>query len=160
MKKHLYFALIALIVLFSLTACSASQKEVTVATADLAKQLATETVTNDTLVAPALADILSSTYFVEMDKIEDSAIYLGSATTSCEVAVIKCKDSSYVTEVAELFKTRAKNQKELYASYNAPESKKLDAAIITTAGNYAVLCVSDDISKAKEILGDAGFNVK
>ena len=79
-----------------------------------------------------------------------------SKTASGDV-VIKCSDSSYVSEVKGLFETRVKNQSDLYSSYNADEVKNLDNAIIKTSGNYAVLCVTNDTAAAEKVLKEAGF---
>ncbi|MDY3920437.1 MAG: DUF4358 domain-containing protein [Candidatus Limivivens sp.] len=141
----------------ALTGCGKKEtKEVTAAPADLAKQLAEETVTSDVLTEVS-ADILASTYFVDMEQVEASSAYMSTGASACETAVIKCKDSSYTSEVEKLLKNRVSNQTTLYSSYNAGETKKLDAAIIKTSGQYVVLCVCDDTSKADSILTEAGF---
>ena len=57
----------------------------------------------------------------------------------------------------ELLKKRVESQSTLFASYNAPEVAKLDAAILKTKGNYVVFCVTDDTAKANEIIKEAGF---
>lgn len=157
MKKYLSMALAVLMLILSLTACGGKSKEVTASAADLAKQLS-ETVSDGTLSSePVVSNILSSTYFVDMEQIEDSAAYMSTGATACEVAVIKCKDSSYTSEVEDLFKSRVEKQSELFASYAPEEVTKLDAAIIKTSGNYVVLCVTDDTSKAESVLEKAGF---
>ena len=159
-KKLCIFTAVLLICLLALTGCSSgtntSSGEVTVAPSELAKQLAQETVTSDTLNEVS-ADIVASTYFVDMDQIEASAVYMSTAASACEVAVIQCKDSSYVSEVQDLLQTRVDNQTTLYSSYNATETQKLEAAILRTSGNYVVLCVCDDTETAENILSEAGF---
>lgn len=159
MKKYLYLALAALLAVLSLTACggSAKPKEVTISVSDLSKQL-TESVNEGMLSSePAVTDIVASTYFLDMEKIEDSSTYLSTAASASEVSVVLCKDSSYTAEVESLFKSRVKSQSDLYASYAPDEAKKLDASIIKTSGNYVVLCVADDKDKANDILEKAGF---
>ena len=158
MKKYLSLTFAAIMLVLSLTACGgSSSKEVTASASDLAKQLS-ETVSDGTLSSePVIADILASTYFVDMEQVEDSSAYLSTGATACEVAVVKCKDSSYTSEVADLFKSRVTSQSELFASYAPKEVQKLDSAIIKTSGNYVVLCVTDDASKAESVLKDAGF---
>ena len=158
MKRYLSFALSTLMLVLALTACgSDTPKEVTASAADLASQLA-ETVSDGTLASePVVSDILASTYFVDMEQVEESAAYMSTGATATEVAVVKCKDSSYASEVADLFKSRVESQSELFASYAPDEVKKLDAAVIKTSGNYAVLCVTDDASKAESVLEKAGF---
>jgi len=157
MKRHISFLLIAMLLL-STTACKSSKenKEVTETPAALAEKLAAETITTDPLnsIAP---EILASTYFVDMEQIEDSSALLSNGATSCEITVIKCKENTYTSEVKKLFETRVKNQADLYITYNAAEAKRLDSAIIKISGNYVVLCVCDDNSKAESILTEAGF---
>ena len=158
MKKYLSVTLAALRLILSLTACGGNTpKDVNVSAADLAGQLS-ETVSDGTLSSePVVSDILASTYFIDMEQVEDSAAYMSTGATSCEVAVVKCKDSSYTSEVQDLFKSRVENRSELFASYAPEEVKKLDAAIIKVSGNYVVLCVTDDTAKAESILKKAGF---
>lgn len=155
--KKLKLILITLLSLLLLAACGSkkSSGEVTTDPSTLAKQLAEETVTSDTL-SEVSTDIMASTYFVDTTKIEASSAYM-SMRFACEAAVIKCSDADYASEVSDLLKQRVSNQKDLYSSYNAGETTKLENAIIKTSGNYVVLCVCDDTSKAEEILKNAGF---
>lgn len=155
MKKRIILCMTALVLVLALTACGKKSNDVTVDIKKLSSDLQATITSGD--VAEVSSDILASTYFLDMEKVEESTAALNSGANGCEVAVVKCKDSAYVSEVEELFKTRAKNQSELFADYNAPEAAKLDAAIIKSAGNYVVLCVTDDTAKAEEILKAAGF---
>ncbi len=156
--KKLSIVLVALLSMLILTACGGKKgsAEVTAEPADLAKQLAENAVTSDAL-AEISADIMASTYFVDLEKIESSSAYLSTGASACEAAVIKCSDADYVSEVKTLLENRVANQTELFSSYNAAETKKLESAIIKTSGNYIVLCVADDTAKAEEILKEAGF---
>lgn len=156
MKKKLTILLVVMTMAFVLTACKGTNSEdINVDIAKLCEDLQA-TVTSGEL-AIVSSDILASTYFFDMTKVEESTAALSSGASACEVAVIKCSDSSYVTEAKELFEARVKNQSDLFADYNAPEVAKLDAALIKTSGNYVVLCVTDDTAKAEDILKEAGF---
>ena len=156
--KKLKLILVALLSLLLLASCGGkkSSGEVTVDPSALAKQLAEETVTSDTL-SEISTYIMASTYFVDTAKIEASSAYMSTGASACEAAVIKCSDTDYVSEVSDLLKQRVSNQKDLYSSYNAGETTKLENAIIKTSGKYVVLCVCDDTAKAEEILKKAGF---
>ena len=147
--------LCTLAVVFCLTACGGTNKEVNVDTAKLADELLT-TVTSDSLTETA-SDMLPSIYFFEADTIEKSTAYTSSGATACEVAVVQSKDEKNTAEVEKLLKTRVYNQSALYASYNEGEVAKLDKAIIKSAGAYTVFCVCDDTDKANEILKSYGF---
>ena len=114
------------------------------------------TITSGSL-AEVSSDILASTYFLDMEKIDDSVAALNSGASACEVAIVKCKDSDYVKEAEQLFHTRVDNQSALFADYNAPEVAKLDDALIASSGDYVVLCVTDDPDSAQSILKEAGF---
>lgn len=155
MKKHyLLFAVILAALL--LTGCGGKKKSegVSVDVNKLCKDLQ-GTIQGD--LNEVSTDILASTYFLDMEKIEESTAALNSGASACEVVVIKCKDSSYVSEAEELFKNRVASQTTLFASYDAAEVSKLDATILKSAGNYVVFCVTDDTAKADEIIKEAGF---
>lgn len=155
MKKKMLTCLMAITCVFMLAACGKKKEDITVDMNTLVSDLSA-TVTSDTL-ANVSSDIMASTYFFDTEKIDESVGAMGSGASACEVAVVKCKDADYAKDVADLFKTRVKNQTDLFSSYNAQEVEKLNAAIIENTGNYAVLCVTDDTSAAKEILEKAGF---
>lgn len=156
--RNLRFLLISLLSVLLLVSCGGKKaaKEVTAVPGDLAKQLAQDTVTSDTL-SEVSTDIMASTYFVDTTKIEASSAYMSTGASACEAAIIKCSDASYAAEVETLFKNRVSNQTDLFSSYNAGETKKLENAIIKSSGAYVILCVCDDTAKAEEILKNAGF---
>lgn len=141
---------------FSLTACGGGKdKDVSIDTAKLAGDLL-ETVTSDKLTETA-SDMLSSIYFFEDGAIEEGTAYASSGATACEIAVVKSSDAEKTADIEKLFQTRVNNQSDLYASYNEAEVTRLDDAIIKSAGAYTVLCVTDDVDKAENILKEYGF---
>ena len=156
MKKLITLLVTIAMIGVMLTGCGGSGKEVTADPAKLAEDLS-KTASGDTLSSIS-EDILASTYLVDTSKIDSCAAYVGTGATACEAVVIKCSDSSYVSEVKGLFETRVKNQSDLYSSYNADEVKNLDNAIIKTSGNYAVLCVTNDTAAAEKVLKEAGLD--
>lgn len=154
MKKITALACMAAMAI-SLTACGGKEKDVTIDTAALAKDLQTA-VTSDTLAQTA-SEMIPSIYFFDEDSVASSIAYASSGATACEVAVVESKDAKYTSEVEKLFQTRVDNQSDLYASYNEGEVAKLDDAIIESNGVYTVLCVCDDTAKAKDVLKNYGF---
>ena len=157
-KKALILAVLCAFAALMLTACgsksSSGSSDVSVDVSKLCQDLEG---TIDSEVSEVSSDIIASTFFFDMDKIEESAAALNSGSSASEVVVLKCKDSSYVSVAEDLLKKRVESQSTLFASYNAPEVAKLDAAIIKTKGNYVVYCVTDDTDKANEIIKNAGF---
>lgn len=156
-KKNLVFAVLCMFAVLMLTACggkSSGNADISVDVNQLCKDLEG---TIDSEVSEVSSDIIASTYFFDMDQIEASAAALNSGSNACEVVVLKCKDASYTSDAEDLLKKRVASQSDLFASYNAPEVAKLDAAIIKTKGSYVVFCVTDDTDKANEIIKEAGF---
>lgn len=158
--KYLRFSFAAVFILLAamtITACSGEKdKNINVDIKKMAEEIQTQSITSGEL-KETTGDIFASTYFVDMSKVDESAAYLSSASTACEIAVVKCKDSTYAAEVETLFKNRAESQSKLFATYDTTEAAKLDSAIVKTAGNYVVLCVVDDTAKAEEVLKSSGF---
>lgn len=155
MKKQTALLSGALLAACFLTACGGKSGSVSVDINKLSSDLKA-TVTSGEL-AEISPEIFASTYFLDADKISESAAFLGSGATACEVAVVKCSDSDYTDDVKDVFKSRVSSQSALYADYNAPEVDKLKKAIIESSGDYVVLCVTDDVDAAKKILKETGF---
>ena len=155
MKKQISRFLLGAVLVCSLTACGSKSDKVNVDISKLAEDLQ-GTITSGAL-AEVPSDIFASTFFLDMEKVAESTALLNSGASACEVVIVKCSDSSYAEKVEELFETRVENQAALFASYNAPEAAKLDKAVIESAGEYVVLCVSDDPENAEKILEKAGF---
>lgn len=156
--KALVLAFLCTFAALMLTACDgksgSDSAEVSVDVNQLCKDLKG---TIDSEVSEVSSDVIASTYFFDMDKIEEAAAALNSGSNACEVVVLKCKDASYTSEAEDLLKKRVESQSSLFASYNAPEVAKLDSAILKTKGNYVVFCVTDNTDKANELIKEAGF---
>ena len=160
MKKHLNritLTACAVLAALALTACGGggnSSKEVDVAkTAD---ELNSSVITSDELTETK-SEMLGSIYFFEDGQVESSKVYMSGNATADEIVVVQCKDEDAAKAVEGLLNTRVKNQKELFATYNADEAAKLEKAIVKRSGKYVALCVCDDYGKAESILKDAGF---
>ncbi len=159
MKKWTKIVLSSLLIasMCLLGGCGGSKsKDVTVDTAAMAKELAENAVTSDTLTETASA-MVGTIYNLSDDVLAGGSAYMSAGSTACEAAVLESKEASQTKDVESALQTRVKNQSDLYASYNAGEVEKLDKAIIKSAGKYTVLVVCDDTAKADEILKKYGF---
>ncbi|MCD8397139.1 MAG: DUF4358 domain-containing protein [Lachnospiraceae bacterium] len=157
MKKITAF-ICAVVLVFSLTACSSDTKDsetVTITISELAEALL-ETVTSDSLSETA-SSLVPSIYYLDEDKVASSVAYASSGATACEIAVIESSDADSTADVESGMQTRVDNQIELYTSYNESEASRLETAIIKSVGVYTVLCVCDDTDAAEEILESYGF---
>ena len=131
LKKTLIFTVLCTFTVLLFTACGGKSSSDSADVSVDVKQLCTDLEgTIDSEVSEVSNDIIASTYFVDMEKIDEAAAALNSGSNACEV---------------------------LFASYNAPEVAKLDAALIKSKGNYVVFCVTDHNDKAEEILKEAGL---
>ncbi|BCJ95963.1 hypothetical protein acsn021_35320 [Anaerocolumna cellulosilytica] len=122
------------------------------------KQLGTNLVTEITYedeLSEIDLDTAKNIYEVEEAEITDYSIYVSSGATAEEIAVIGCKDSNSVKIVEEAFETRVENQKTSFQDYVPEELKKLDKAVIIKKGNYVVFSVSNDDTKAKDIINNS-----
>jgi len=157
MKKITAF-ICAVVLTFSLTACSSDTKDsetVTITISELAEALL-ETVTSDSLSETA-SSLVPSIYYLDEEKVASSVAYASSGATACEIAVIESSDADSTADVESGMQTRVDNQIELYTSYNESEASRLETAIIKSVGVYTVLCVCDDTDAAEEILESYGF---
>lgn len=108
----------------------------------------------DNLAVVDKAIALTRLYELDEANIEACAFYTNSNATAEEIAVIKTNNNDYIDTVKSAFETRLENQKEACENYLPDEIPKLESAVIYTKGNYVILCVSNDNSKAKSIIED------
>lgn len=92
--------------------------------------------------------------FADVDIVE-SYIYESSGATAEEVVVLVCKDSDSASKAKTAFEQRVEEQTENFTDYVPAEVPKLKDAVIITSKEYAILSVSGDASKAKEIIETA-----
>ncbi len=115
------------------------------------------------------ADLMSSDIFSEkLDEVSSSVIekrlsidedqvaeIFGAAGTKAvvdEFAIIKLADGASAADVEKGIENHIEKQKDSYASYKPEEVPKLEDYVLVSSGNYEILVVSDDSSKAKEII--------
>lgn len=157
MKKRIWTLLAALVCIFALTGCKKEEtKEVTVDPTQLVTDLSA-TVTSSTLSAVS-TEVRSDTYMtLDAAQIDNITASLNSGTGACEIAVITCKDASYAEKATEQLQSYLDSRADLFAGYAPDEVPKIEEALIKSAGNYVVLCVTDDTAAAEEVLKKAGF---
>lgn len=84
--------------------------------------------------------------------IVESVVYESTGATAEEIVVLKCGSSDDAKKASDAFKARVADQKESFVDYVPEEIPKLDAAVIATAGDFAILSVSGDAATAKDII--------
>lgn len=98
------------------------------------------------------ADMASN--FIDLNGvgIAESAFYEGSGGTAEEIVVLKCNTKEDTQKAVGAFNDRVTEQKEIFKDYAPDEVPKLDNALVISNGLYAVLSVSKDSDKAKDII--------
>ena len=153
-KGVLSFCIVmCMLMVFGMVSCSKAQEEISIDAEQLANDLFTQ-ITYEDKLAQVEQDVAINNLFDCADvKIKECYVYESSRATAEEIAVFVCENSEEAQKMQEVLETRVADQKESYEDYVPEELVKLDKAVIEIQGNYAVLVVTNDDTKAKEILG-------
>lgn len=105
----------------------------------------------------AEVDLDTAKMFLNISDVDitESYIYESSGATAEEIVVLVCKDSDNAAKAKEALKQRVEEQTENFTDYVPEEVPKLKDAVIITSKEYAILSVSGDSGKAKEIIENA-----
>ncbi|MCR4741042.1 MAG: DUF4358 domain-containing protein [Lachnospiraceae bacterium] len=85
--------------------------------------------------------------------IDEAKIYESTGATAEEIVVLKCGSPDDAKKAEAAFEQRIEEQKEAYENYVPEEMVKLGKPVIITKNEYAILSVSDEPDKAKDIIG-------
>ncbi len=156
-KKIIYTLALAVMLVAVLTACGGKDKKDDAKGKEIDVQTSADKILSDGDFKDQLATVdksmaLGRLYSLDEASVEAAAFYTNSNSTAEEIAVIKVNSPDYVETVKAAYEKRVADQKEACKDYLPDEMPKLDSAVIYTNGNYAVLCVSNDNSKASDII--------
>jgi len=98
--------------------------------------------------------IFYALYNLSEEEVDDAIMMGSTGATAEEISVIKAKSQDTVDKVKEAVLERVAFQKEGFENYVPKELEKLSDPIIVTKGNYVILCVSNDNTKAQEIIDE------
>lgn len=137
------------LLLFSMASC---HKAISISIDDLTNALKSADIYKDDL-SKVDNQVALASYEIDKQDVKDAHIYFSTGATPEEIAVIECSDEKGSTSrVMDALTARIKDQKESFEDYIPAEVKKLDHAIVIQQDHYAILCVANDSSKAKEII--------
>ena len=170
MKKSVV-VLLALALSVSMFGCAKEEKQVyevnenVIEVQEEQAAAAEEVVINAKDIADALAglsyddniaevDLDTAKMFLNLDGVDivESYVYESSGATAEEIVVLKCADAANASKAKDVFSQRIEEQTENFTDYVPEELPKLKDAVVVVNGEYAVLSVSKDASKAKEIV--------
>ena len=150
MKKRLLTAGMVIMLGIAAAGCGGSGKDVDVN--GLSDALHSQIAYKDEL-SPIDLDTAKMFYSFSDADITEAVFYESSGATAEEIAVIKCGSKEGADKIETALNTRVEEQKEAYTDYVPAELEKLNSAVVVKSGNTAVLSVSDEPDKAREIIG-------
>lgn len=149
MKKKVLAVLLGMTMLV-MAACG-GQKEVVFGISQAASDLLDSGAFTDTLTK-CDNDKVATLYSVDADTLAEYEVYIGTGATAEEIAIFRVKDSKDLDAVKTACETRIEDQKKACENYLPDEMPKLNSPVIRTAGNYVVMVISADNSKAESAL--------
>ncbi len=143
--------MISAIFLFAVIITACGKKAIDIDIAKLGERLNSEIVYDDSL---GKLGIDKASMFLNLTDIDivDGVIYEGAGATAEEIVVLECASGEEAVKAKERLSDRVKEQKESFENYVPAEIPKLDSAVIEATGRYAILCVSGDANRAREII--------
>lgn len=97
---------------------------------------------------------LSRLYVIDSAKVSEAIFYTNSNATAEEIAIIKVNDGETTADIISAYNKRIEEQKVACESYLPDEMPKLENAVVIEKGAYAILVISEDSSKATEIINN------
>ena len=92
---------------------------------------------------------------VSADLYSKGKVYIGSGgATAEEIAVFEAKDTDSAEKIMDAYKKRIEAQKKAFENYQPKELDKLNDPLLTCAKQYVFVCISDERSKAMEIVSE------
>ena len=91
---------------------------------------------------------------VKKDLYKQAVCYVDASGASAhEIDCFEANDENAAKDIEAALKTRIENQKTAFKDYVPAEMDKLNDPVLVVEGNYVIMCVSNNNSKAKEIIG-------
>lgn len=86
---------------------------------------------------------------LEYDKVKDYVFCYSSEGYADEIIVVQVKDNADAKEVKEDLEERLESRKSTFATYNAEEGTKFNAATVLSKGNYVSLLIGNQAQNGK-----------
>lgn len=103
-------------------------------------------------LSEAADNVTARIFHLDSDSLVAGKLYIGSGSTAEEFAIFEANSPSAAAELGEKLKARIDEKKPNFETYKPEEMPKLNNAVIVVNNNLAMLCISDDPEKAKEIM--------
>ncbi len=161
--KKIIAILLALLLVFSFSACNSDTKpeeavtektEISERTADEWISFIAENVPFDDTMTSVGAEQAKAVYgiFEEDGYNGDCALYISTMATPEEVAVFKADENMSLDDIYKKMEERIGSQTASYSDYAPTEVPKLESAVIKIIGDTIILAVTADNALAAEII--------
>jgi len=152
LKRFIIFTLMAALVV-SCVGCTGSKPP------EIDPQQAMDTILADIIFEDTLMDIsgnAAANFYPGLSAVSESYAIRISATaiTTEEVAVVKAREGSTAAEVKSVLELRVDEQKFRYESYLPGQLPKLENAVIEAKGDYVIMIICEDDTKAKSVISE------
>lgn len=148
------WVLIGILVLGIVCLCACGgEKEIVLDMNQLAEELHSGITFEDQMSSVELP-VFYALYNLTEEEVKDAVMVGSTGATAEEIAVIEAASPEMVDKVKEAVLERVEFQKSGFENYVPKELEKLSNPVIEVAGDYVVLCVSNDDKKAKEIISE------
>lgn len=97
-------------------------------------------------------DTIIKKYNFTSEKIKDITSYVGTGATAEEILILEMIDKNDIEETEKIIETKIEERKADFQNYLPKEVFKLENYNLDNKGNYIILCISNDYSKAKDII--------
>ena len=97
-------------------------------------------------------DTIIKKYNFTSEKIKDIISYVGTGATAEEILILEMIDKNDIEETEKIIETKIEERKADFQNYLPKEVFKLENYNLDNKGNYIILCISNDYSKAKDII--------
>lgn len=97
-------------------------------------------------------EVFEALYQIDKSKVAEAAVYTSTGATAEEVAVIKAASSKDVDDVKQAVLNRIEFQKSEFKDYVPAELDKLSNPVLLVTGDYVILCISNDNTKAEDVI--------
>lgn len=148
--KQAFPILLSLLVLAAAFGCAA-KKAIQIDVDALAAKLATSIKFGD---QPTKIDEKAALklYNIQSTSIKKQSVYVSSGATAEEISVWESNDANAAKDVKAAVLARIEAQKAGFRDYVPTEMVKLKSPVLICEGNYVILCVSNDNTKAKQVI--------
>ena len=149
LSKLIY--LTSLMSLCALSAASCSTKQADIDISSLSSEFNESGIFSETL-SDISQPIMEKRYGIEEGQIAEFKAGAGTKAVVDEYAIIKLSSPDAKENVENGIKSHIESQKNSYSSYKPDEVPKLDDYVLISSADYEIFVVSENSTKAKEII--------